>query len=158
LVAGRNFSTRVVIQRLWVQTSVVEECCNPGGGRCWLELDLPAECHSPRVAREAVCAAAREWVPAEVVSGAGLCASELVTNVVLHTDCARCHLVVSYEHGELSMAVHDDSPGLPAMIAARSEEHGRGLRIVASLATDWGVVRESPTGKSVWLRMSTDGE
>jgi two-component sensor histidine kinase len=110
------------------------------------------------VAREAVCAATREWVPPEVVSGAGLCASELVTNVLLHTDCPRCHLVVSYEHGELSMAVHDDSPELPAVAADRTEEHGRGLRIVASLATDWGVVQEAPSGKSVWLRMTVHGE
>jgi two-component sensor histidine kinase len=139
---------------LWVQTSVVDQCCDLGGGRCRLELDLPAEFCSPRVAREAVRAAAGQWVPAEVVSGAGLCASELVTNVLLHTDCSRCHLVVSYEHGELSMAVHDDSPELPAISADRGDEHGRGLRIVASLASDWGVVREPPYGKSVWLRIS----
>jgi len=150
----RNFFTEVVIRSFWVQSSVVDECCIPGQGLCRLELDLPAEYRSPRVAREAVCAAAKEWVPAEVVSGAGLCASELVTNVLLHTDCASCHLVMLYEHGELSMAVHDDSPELPAVAADQSEEHGRGLRIVASLATDWGVVRESPSGKSVWLRMS----
>jgi two-component sensor histidine kinase len=85
---------------------------------------------------------------------AGLCASELVTNVLVHTTCARCEVVVSYANGHLYVEVHDDSLKAPSKTRTSTDaDHGRGLQIVDALAAKWGVDWAEGNSKSVWLRM-----
>ena len=96
----------------------------------------------------------------ELVLAAGLCASELVTNVLVHTRCTGCRLVVCYENNELWIEVQDDSPELPTRTSEPTEaEHGPGLQIVRdAVASDWGVeggatLREV---EPVWVRLTVD--
>jgi two-component sensor histidine kinase len=125
--------------------------------RRW-ELELPAEASSPRRAREVARSAAVAWGHPEMSLAAGLCASELVTNALVHTRGTGCRLVVwSEEDDRLSIAVHDDSSVLPAKKSPASEaEHGRGLQIVDAVASEWGVATEPRSGKSVWVRLTVD--
>jgi serine/threonine-protein kinase RsbW len=126
--------------------------------RRW-ELELPAEVGSPRRARELVYLAAEAWGQPELGLAAGLCATELVTNVLVHTHCQACRLVVRYESDWLYIEVHDDSPMLPAKSSEPPEaEHGRGLQIVDAVASEWGVAAEVHSGKSVWVRLTVDPE
>ena len=79
-----------------------------------------------------------------------LTASELVTNVVRHTD----------DGGEvrawdprpavpLRLEVEDADPSLPEIPAETPAIGGRGLAIVDQVADDWGVEAQPP-GKVVW--------
>jgi hypothetical protein len=127
---------------------------NAPGAEHRRELLLSADLGSPRRAREFVSAAAECWGRQELSLEAGLCASELVTNVLVHTGCLRCELVVYYTNGHLYVEVHDDSPEAPSKTSAGSDsDHGRGLQIVDALAAKWGVDWAPDHGKSVWLRM-----
>jgi hypothetical protein len=89
----------------------------------------------------------------------GLCASELVTNVLVHTRCRKCWLLVSYENDQLLIKVQDHSPKLPAKSSRPTEgEHGRGLQIVDAVASEWGVTAIPRSGKSVWARLMVHPE
>jgi hypothetical protein len=75
-----------------------------------------------------------------------LAASELVTNVVRHTDDGGC--IHAWGGNPLRLEVHDTSPVLPARVS-RPTNSGRGLRIVNAVSSDWGT-RATPNGKMVW--------
>lgn len=91
--------------------------------------------------------------PEEQVQKARLLISELVTNAVLH---ARTRILVAY-----------DADGTRARFEVRDRHHGgpvpkgyspdsptgRGMRLVASLAEEWGVERDAD-GKTVWFAVS----
>jgi hypothetical protein len=126
----------------------------PPSGEHRRELLVLADVDSPRRAREFVSAAAHCWGRPELSREAGLCASELVTNVLVHTRCPLCQVVVSHADGHLYIEVHDDSPEAPTKTRTTSDaDHGRGLHIVDALAAKWGVDWAPGHGKSVWLRM-----
>ncbi|HVY08580.1 MAG TPA: SpoIIE family protein phosphatase [Mycobacteriales bacterium] len=78
-----------------------------------------------------------------------LCAGELATNAVLH---GQPPIQLRLRHGsdEVFLQVHDSLNAMPRRIRPTADdEHGRGLQIVAMLASDWGI-RPTATGKSVW--------
>jgi hypothetical protein len=79
-----------------------------------------------------------ELLVSEVVANAVRFATRPITLRLLCTDVLRCE-------------VEDDSPVVPRMRHARlSDEGGRGLFLVDTLAESWGVTRLS-TGKVVWF-------
>lgn len=82
-------------------------------------------------------------------------ASELVTNVLMHTTSTPV-LSVSEEGDRLKVAVHDDDPQLP-LLRARAPERvgGNGLLIVDAWAAEWGVDRHDGNGKTVWFTVPT---
>jgi len=84
-----------------------------------------------------------------------LVASELVGNAVVHTGVVDDDLDVSWElePGAVVIRVADPSGDLPRPRPADAAvTGGRGLAIVAAIASDWGVHR-SPAGKEVWARV-----
>jgi anti-sigma regulatory factor (Ser/Thr protein kinase) len=90
---------------------------------------------------------------------AALCVSELVANVVRHTNSAECQLSVSWDRDRLWIKVRDDSQESPAVQPGggaddESPEQGRGMQIVQALASDWGVTNIEGDGKTVWVCLS----
>jgi anti-sigma regulatory factor (Ser/Thr protein kinase) len=86
-----------------------------------------------------------------------LVASELVGNAVVHTDDAE-DLDISWElePGSVVVRVADPSDDLPRQLdIATAGASGRGLAIVAAIATDWGVERRDH-GKQVWARVPVE--
>jgi hypothetical protein len=75
-----------------------------------------------------------------------LAASELVTNVVRHTDNGGW--IQAWGGDPLRLEVHDTSRVLPSRVG-RPTASGRGLRIVDAVSSDWGT-RTTPNGKMVW--------
>ncbi|HMH93709.1 MAG TPA: ATP-binding protein [Streptosporangiaceae bacterium] len=104
---------------------------------------------------------ARRFI-AGVLSGFGaaedivLCVCELASNAVLHS-CSRepggqFTIRVRVSPGGLIRAEVVDRGGPWKPEPALDEEHGRGLLIVAALATRWGVTG-SEAGRSAWLEL-----
>lgn len=81
-----------------------------------------------------------------------LMVSELATNCVLHAG-STFDIVIQHTGRYVRVEVTDAGPGLAAARSPRSNErNGRGLRIVESLAEDWGVIpAPAPPGKTVWF-------
>lgn len=83
-------------------------------------------------------------------------ASELVTNAVQSASPA-VEIALHVERGHLMLAVSDHAGGTPMVTgrAAGDQTHGRGLAIVASLSSDWGISprADAGPGKTVWARL-----
>ena len=103
-----------------------------------------------RKARRAATDAIEQWaVRPSVTDDACLVVSELLTNALSHgrSDAV---LLVRHHHGCLRVEVVDEDTRLPVLVAPDPQSlSGRGLSLVASLATSWGAERTAG-GKSVW--------
>jgi anti-sigma regulatory factor (Ser/Thr protein kinase) len=101
-------------------------------------------------ARRAATGIVVQWdVRPSVADDACLVVSELVTNAVRH---GRSDVVLRLKHydGFLRVEVVDEDTRLPVLVAPDPQSlSGRGLGIVASLATSWGAERTAG-GKIVW--------
>ncbi len=88
-------------------------------------------------------------VPASAIQSAQLAVSELLTNSVVHA-ATPAELRLQRTPTRLTIEV-SDTDGRPPRISHPSSTtgRGRGLRIVASLASEWGT-RPTSTGKTVW--------
>jgi anti-sigma regulatory factor (Ser/Thr protein kinase) len=98
--------------------------------------------------------AARAVAP-DSIEDVVLVASELVGNAVLHTDQGPGKLSVAWdvEPGAVVVRVADPSDELPRRRTSHADAtSGRGLAIVAAIASDWGVLRGG-RGKQVWARV-----
>ena len=85
-----------------------------------------------------------------VLEDAVLLVSELVTNSVIHGG-PPVVVAVDCDGDALQVRVRDGSSVLPARrVAGQAEEGGRGLALVDTLSTDWGVDPQ-PDGKHVWF-------
>jgi anti-sigma regulatory factor (Ser/Thr protein kinase) len=86
---------------------------------------------------------------------AALLTSELVTNAIRHAS-APVKLFVTCSCGQLRVYVHDGSRQWAVPMTAPAEaEDGRGLMLVASMATHWGCYRTS-AGKAVYFTLAAD--
>lgn len=94
-------------------------------------------------------------MPSQKVDVARLLVTELVSNAVRHGS-GSVVLVVTCERAGLRVDVHDESPEMPFVVQSQPlMEGGAGLRIVASLASRWGVDprRDGRPGKRVWFAL-----
>jgi two-component sensor histidine kinase len=122
-------------------------------------MNLTCDTASPRTARDfcrsALAATATPQVSPgdDVGSVVALIASELVTNS-LRAGSTAVTLDVDVRSDRVRVSVHDDAPGAPAVQdAGPAADHGRGLKIVAALATSWSVDENAP-GKTVWAEVA----
>jgi len=128
------------------------------------------------LAREAVRTRLQLWEMPELLIDATLLVSEVVTNAVLHGR-GEVSLTLAVADGQLEVGVTDEDPTRlpvrrgpatsegtvatavrPALSAEPDPspmwaEGGRGLRLLDTLADDWGVARPAG-GKQVWFRLS----
>ena len=119
-----------------------------------VELELGST-DSARLARDAL-AAMLDGASVESTQAVLLVASELVSNVIMHTDGPG--VLRAWPDGpNVHIEVTDQSPQrLPsARLTDPSESHGRGLRLVGTLSRDWGV-RIDTTSKTVWADVALD--
>ena len=120
-------------------------------------LPLRAEAAAAREARAFVRAVLRSWRIHDVgMTDAELVAAELVANAIRHTGQPRV-MVVAYDGGAVRLEVGDGSRLAPRpRLAGHDATDGRGLSIVAALASRWGVDLV-PGGKRVWAELPTSG-
>jgi signal transduction histidine kinase/DNA-binding response OmpR family regulator len=122
-----------------------------------VEVDLAAEAASVRQAREVVRGCINDWgVPDPAAGDAVLVVSELVTNGLLHGR-PPIGLRVRHTGDELVIEVRDSAIALPKPARFGSDHpSGRGLAVVARLASRWGA-RAEDTGKVVWATFQLAG-
>ncbi|HTY96256.1 MAG TPA: ATP-binding protein, partial [Solirubrobacteraceae bacterium] len=96
---------------------------------------------APRTARASVTAQLSAWGRGDLADDAGLIVSELMTNAVVASEAGETPVAVRLllTPASVVVEVYDRAPGFPLLAAAGAEaEAGRGLQIVASVATRWG--------------------
>lgn len=100
-----------------------------------------------------VAALAGVWT--QTVADVELVATELVTNACVHgRPPAEFRLFLLQGPGRLRMEVSDAGATLPRLMRPGVyDKHGRGLRLVARMSTDWGIARTG-TGKVVWAEFA----
>lgn len=104
---------------------------------------------APRAARDLVGRALVDWRLTQQIPDACLVVSELVTNAMIHAG-TDIDVTLAEHRGSVRVAVRDHSHDLPVERHVRSDESGRGLGIVAELASSWGVLPHADGGKVVW--------
>lgn len=110
------------------------------------------------LARRQITAVIGAWDAPVDAYVAALLTSELVTNAVKHAPGrgTALQLVISWDRGELRVEVHDESRSVPVVVDAPPDaEAGRGLMLLATLASDWGY-RETSTGKAVFFTLTQE--
>ncbi|WP_327663581.1 MULTISPECIES: ATP-binding protein [unclassified Streptomyces] len=117
--------------------------------------------HSARHLRRILRIHLGAWEVPELADDAELALTELIANVVRHVPGRRCVVRMMRTADGVRVEVGDTHTGLPEpQDATRGElaESGRGLAIVAALATRWGVVPHGAprTGKTVWFECDLD--
>ncbi|MEC4017226.1 ATP-binding protein [Streptomyces sp. H27-D2] len=110
---------------------------------------------SPTQVRRIVRAHLRFWGLAELADAAGLCVTELLSNVIRHVDDRRCTLEL-WRRGDdgVRVEVHDSEPELPLIRVTGDvlSESGRGLVLLAAIAHAWDAERTGG-GKVVWFEL-----
>ncbi|MYW69946.1 ATP-binding protein [Streptomyces sp. SID8379] len=114
-----------------------------------VEYLMPQGAGAPRLARRLT----RSFLAGRTdgtAADAELVVSELVTNANKASG-GRCRMSLRLnDAGELTVAVHDDGPGLPRLKpASQSAESGRGIALVHALANQWSVEPHPRGGKTV---------
>lgn len=111
---------------------------------------LDRDLSSPRLARRFVAEVLRKWRCDDILETVEIAVSELVTNALLHAH-SKVDVTVSLRSQDVRVDVVDRGSGEPRLRnPAKEEVSGRGLFIVESLTTSWGV-DEGPGWKSVWF-------
>ncbi|MBO1331125.1 SpoIIE family protein phosphatase [Streptomyces sp. VRA16 Mangrove soil] len=94
-----------------------------------------------------------DWGMVSLEYAAELMVGELVTNAVRHARGGPVQLRL-VRSGTLLCEVEDTEHTLPTLLSAGpGDEFGRGLRVVARLAREWGTSRTA-TGKTVWFELT----
>ncbi|MEU9276535.1 ATP-binding protein [Streptomyces sp. NPDC048341] len=118
------------------------------------------------VARAKARDVAADWrLPSSVADSLEWVVTELVTNAVIHGRATRgSHVLVAYHLDDdlLRVEVRDVADGMPTMNPADHPDGeiaigGRGLKVVAALADDWGVTPRV-IGKSVWAELAVSSK
>ena len=109
-----------------------------------------------RVARTLIGEALAPVAPSATVADAVLLTSELVTNVMMHTE-DDCTLALNFDPAAsiVRVEVTDSSPDRPAIVAHEPTVDrigGFGLKLVARLAAEWGY-EVRPHRKTVWFEL-----
>jgi serine phosphatase RsbU (regulator of sigma subunit)/anti-sigma regulatory factor (Ser/Thr protein kinase) len=109
-----------------------------------------------RGARQEVKALMHDWSNPEQLDAAALLVSELVTNVLVHTDedaVLTARLLGTPGHRRLRVDVGDRNDNMPhSRTPGELASSGRGLLLIQQLADAWGVDPHGD-GKSIWFEL-----
>jgi anti-sigma regulatory factor (Ser/Thr protein kinase) len=157
---GRQVFPGVNTQPQEPEMNTMAVTAKAGGARTWA---FPRRAEFIPETRHRVGALLRAWQrSAETVDAAMLLVTELVTNAVEHTDASDVICSVSLSAEAVTVSVTDTGTdtrsgkggapvvGQPDDLA----ESGRGLFLVAALATDWGT-RLTAGSREVWARLAS---
>lgn len=126
------------------------------------DAPLDAKIQLPRVPKSV--SDTRRWltqiltgwgVDADTIEKAELLVSEVCTNGIVHNaGLDDATVTAAWWHGHLRVTVSDPDLRIPVPDLA-DDEHGRGLLIVAELATRWGTTK-TRNGKICWFELTSE--
>lgn len=122
-------------------------------------LEFLGEARSVTLSRNLLTQLIGRWDGEDFVDLAAVLMTELVANAIRHVP-GPCAVELSRRGDALRMAVIDSGQGMPEL-RVPSDLSGRGMHIIASLSTAWGVDRLDDGSKVVWAELeppSEDGE
>ncbi|WP_217562402.1 ATP-binding protein [Streptomyces sp. GbtcB6] len=114
---------------------------------------------APRLARGLAATYAMRWgFGPDTVDAVELIVSELVTNAVTHTRSAAVDVAVMQSGTAITVMVGDMGSAGKERLEAQDvvgfeEESGRGLSLVAGIASAWGSSRQGGVGLVVWAEV-----
>jgi anti-anti-sigma regulatory factor len=118
----------------------------------------PFACRAARRFVERIC---REWQIDELSPDAAIAVTELVGNVVQHTNSSSVEVRGTLSNRGLRISVKDSSPQLPRIrLGVPRISRPTGLSTLERLSADWGVLPTVDGGKVVWCllpRVGSDG-
>ncbi|MET7905780.1 ATP-binding protein [Streptomyces sp. NPDC005336] len=120
------------------------------------ELRLRVHPQTLAEVRRAVGARLRLWGRGELITAAGMCVTELLSNVHKHTASPECVLTLENLRYGIYAAVSDTESALP--VAKEPDflsESGRGMFLLSKTAHEWGTDL-TPTGKTVWFTLHAE--
>jgi anti-sigma regulatory factor (Ser/Thr protein kinase) len=120
-------------------------------------IRVPRDPRAVGVTRASLRAALTAHRVPDLIDRAELLAGELFANALVHSD-GEAELRLAWRPDTLRVSVLDDSPELPAPVAAGDDwERGRGLQLVSLLADRWGrcPVARGAT-KEVWCEVARE--
>ncbi|MBF5082351.1 ATP-binding protein [Quadrisphaera sp. INWT6] len=120
-------------------------------------MTYPPKIAAVRQARRYVRDAVATSATPTLAEDAALLVAELAVNAVLH---ARTDFDVAVEGtaNGVRVSVRDRSPAMPVLVAPQATAmSGRGLALVAALASRWGAGPSASATKSVWFELSGEG-
>jgi anti-sigma regulatory factor (Ser/Thr protein kinase) len=118
------------------------------------EVTLPAAVSSVPTARHFVESILSGWGLSGLGWTATLIVSELAANAALHARDGDFSIRILLHDGGVRIEVTDASVRLPRQRSYSNDATtGRGLRLVADLAQEWGVT-PSAEGKTVWVQLA----
>lgn len=112
---------------------------------------VPAVAQSAPRARQRLRELVGDWADEPTRDDAALLLTELVANGVFHARSSM-RINLTLEHDLLRAEVRDASPFAPMQRDA-DEFGGRGVLILNSLASSWGVLGHPGEGKTVWFEL-----
>lgn len=116
-------------------------------------VELAYDVESARVGRNFTRSTLLEWGVATSVDDALLVVSELISNAVMHAESG-CELRLALSPVVLRIEVADDGGGTPDPLPpSRTRPFGRGLNLIDSVASAWGVDPVDSGGKVVWAEI-----
>ena len=115
--------------------------------------DYAVDVRAARQARHLVSDAVRGWGhDEELVANAGLVATELATNAILHA-ATPFRVAVQRFGPAVRISVRDHATAMPAVHDPHTAQpSGRGMRLVGALSRRWGVEVDAG-GKMVWAEL-----
>ena len=123
-------------------------------GQLRASIDIPATPHGIAAARHVVSALLPGWELPELSADAEILVSELVTNAYQHaprTDSVELELELERRANGVRIALADGTSIRPLIQELSNERQtGRGMEIVAAIATAWGA-EDHHGGKRVWV-------
>jgi PAS domain-containing protein/anti-sigma regulatory factor (Ser/Thr protein kinase) len=115
---------------------------------------LPPDPRAAKTARDIAVTALHGWQLAEHADLMELLVSEVVTNAIRYANTPS-HLTLRRGRNALYVEIADGDSRVPRLLnPTADDEGGRGLQLVAELATHWGA-RPTSTGKTVWFQLDT---
>lgn len=134
----------------------VNVCRSEVRRKAW-ELPFLAEARELSALRRIMGLHLRQWGLPHLTDVAGICVTELVSNVICHVgDLTPTTLVVSMNGTYLRIDVQDpDARALPTLLSAKADdEAGRGMALVEATADRWGVILRADS-KVTWCELAT---
>lgn len=131
---------------------------NPAEVAEWAELLLDAHPGAVRVARALVEREAVARGAVGIVDDVALIAAEMIANALQH-GTPPIVIAVGGDADAIRVEVRDANPLPPVRPAASTVNMtGRGLTLIAALATAWGVEPDEGGGKTVWAEVAAGRE